>query len=119
MKWSNLKMANYNFIKLTKEIDKDGNPVEETYVTPAFIPFRMLYEATDIMAGLEEKSEREAMDIMLDFVVKIYQEKFSKEDLLNGLSAPDAVAEIQSQIEFVASGQIAEDRKKELKKILK
>jgi hypothetical protein len=35
------------------------------------------------------------------------------------LSAPDGVAEIQAQIEFVASGQIAEDRKKELKKILK
>lgn len=112
-------MANYNFIKLTKEIDKDGNPIEETYVTPAFIPFKMLYEATDIMAGLEEKSEREAMDIMLDFVVKIYDNKFTKNDLLEGLSAPDAVNEIQSQIEFVASGQIAEDRKKELKQILK
>jgi hypothetical protein len=75
-------MANYNFIKLTKEIDKDGNPVQETYVTPAFIPFKMLYEATDIMAGLEEKSEREAMDIMLEFVTKIYNNQFSKEDLL-------------------------------------
>jgi hypothetical protein len=111
-------MANYNFIKLAKE-STNGEIEYKTYVTPAFIPFTMLYEATDIMSGLEDKSEREAMDVMLDYVVRIYQNQFTKEELLQGLSAPEAIQTIQQQIEFVASGQLDDARKKELKEILK
>ena len=110
---------NYNYIKLVTEIKEDGNHEVKTFVTPSFIPFKMLYEATDLMAGLDEKSEREAMDVMLNFVVKIYNNQFTVDELIDGLSAPTAVEEIQKQIEFVASGQIDADRKKELNKILK
>lgn len=108
-----------NYIKLIKEIDKDGNPKYQTYVTPGFIPFSLLYDSTDIMEGLEDKSEKEAMDAMLDLVVRIYNNQFTREDLINGLNAPDAVEEIQSQIAFLSEGKLAEERKAELKEILK
>ncbi len=108
-----------NFIRLVKNVKEDGTLEFDTYVTSSFIPFRLLYEATSIMGDMENKSESEAMEIMLDFVVRIYDNKFTKDDLLDKLHATDAVEEIQSQIEFIASGQIAEDRKKELKQILK
>lgn len=109
---------NYNFIKLVTEVKEDGTLVEKSYITPSFIPFAMLYEATDIMAGLEEKSEKEAMDVMLHFVVKIYNNQFTVDEMINGLSAPNAIEEIQKQIEFVATGAVEDTKKAELKKLL-
>lgn len=112
-------MANYNYIKLVTEVKENGEVETKTYLTQGFIPFRLLYEATDIMAGLEEKSEMEAMEIMLDFVVRIYNGQFTKDELLDGLESGKAVEEIQSQIEFIASGEVAKEKQAELKKLLK
>lgn len=110
---------NKNFIKLVTGVKEDGTLETKTYLTQGFIPFRLLYEATDIMSGLEEKSEMEAMEIMLDFVVRIYDNQFTKDQLLDGLESGKAVEEIQSQIEFIASGEVAKEKQAELKKMLK
>ena len=55
---------------------------------------------------------------MLDMVVDIYNNQFTKDDLLDRLHAPDAVEELQGQIEFIAQGQMDEERKKELARII-
>lgn len=110
---------NKNFIKLVTGVKEDGTLETKTYLTQGFIPFRLLYEATDIMGGLEEKSEMEAMEVMLDFVVRIYDGQFTKDELLDGLESGKAVEEIQKQIEFIASGEVAKEKQAELKKLLK
>ncbi|MDT0707362.1 hypothetical protein RM577_03540 [Mammaliicoccus sciuri] len=109
-----------NFIHLIKKVDeKTGEILEkETFVTPAFIPFTLVYEATDVMSGLEDKSEKESMDIMLDTIVKIYNNQFDAKQLSEGLHAPEAVETLQKQIEFVASGAMDDKRKKELAKLI-
>lgn len=109
-----------NFIKLIKEVKKDGTPVFDTYLTPTQIPFRKIYDAADFMDGAssEEATAQQNMDQMLDMVVNIYDNQFTKDDLLDGLHAPDAVEELREQISFIAQGQMDEERKKELAKLI-
>ncbi|WP_145349681.1 phage tail assembly chaperone G [Staphylococcus epidermidis] len=120
-------MAKRNFIKLI-QIDEKGNAVTDTegnakydtYITPTQIPFRKIYDAADLMdedKG-EELSAQQNMDKMLDMVVDIYNKQFTKDDLLDRLHAPDAVEELQQQIQFIAQGQMDEERKKELARII-
>lgn len=54
---------------------------------------------------------QENIDQMLDMVVDIYNNQFTKDDLLDRLHAPDAVEELQQQIQFIAQGQMDEERK--------
>ncbi|MBI5975210.1 phage tail assembly chaperone G [Staphylococcus canis] len=118
-----------NFIRLVvldsegnaKE-DKNGNLELETYFTPNFIPFRKIYEASEIMEGTSEDgkelSEKEMFKRMTDFIVSVYKNQFTSDDLLDRLHAPDAVTEIHAQVEFVAQGQMDDDRKKQLAKMI-
>lgn len=120
-------MAKRNFIKLI-QVDKKGNAVTDTegnakydtFITPTQIPFRKIYDAADLMDGESEEnaSAKENFDQMLDMVVDIYNNQFTKDDLLDRLHAPDAVEELQGQIEFIAQGQMDEERKKELARII-
>ena len=120
-------MAKRNFIKLT-QIDKKGNAVTDTegnakydtFITPTQIPFRKIYDAADLMDGEGEgdKSSKEGFDEMLDMVVDIYNNQFTKDDLLDRLHAPDAIEELQQQIQFIAQGQMDDERKKELARII-
>src|SRR5699024_3522262 len=120
-------MAKRNFIKLT-QIDKKGNAVTDTegnakydtFITPTQIPFRKIYDAADLMDGASEEnaSAQENIDQMLDMVVDIYNNQFTKDDLLDRLHAPDAVEELQGQNEFIAQGKIDEERKKKIARII-
>lgn len=118
-----------NFIKLVvldnegnaKE-DKNGNLEVKTYFTPNFIPFRKIYEATEIMEGVTEEgtqlTEKEMFKRMTDFVVDVYNKQFTSDELLDRLHAPDAIEEIQAQVQFIAQGQMDEERKKQLAKMI-
>lgn len=113
-----------NFIKFIKNIkeveEKNAEPQFETFLTPNFIPFRKMYEATEALQSADNSntSDKEAMDIMVDMVVDIYNKQFTKDDILDRLHSPDAMEEMQSQIQFVAQGQMNDDKKKELAKMI-
>ena len=120
-------MTKRNFIKLI-QIDKKGNAVTDsegnakydTFITPTHIPFRKIYDAANLMDNSSdvEKSAQENIDEMLDMVVDLYNNQFTKDSLLDRLNAPDAVEELQQQIEFIAQGQMDEERKKQLAKMI-
>ncbi|OIK11975.1 hypothetical protein BIV60_17120 [Bacillus sp. MUM 116] len=114
-------MANLkrNMIELVKEV-KEGEIITEKYLTPVFIPFSVVYEAMDMTQEIEKSeenksaaSERELIEKLLDFVAnKVYNKQFTKEDLFNGLHAPDAIQTLQEQIIFVAQGRQNDETKK-------
>ncbi|PTI48449.1 phage tail assembly chaperone G [Staphylococcus succinus] len=122
-------MSKINYIRLV-QLDKEDNAVEDkngnfqfdTYFTSNFIPYRKTYEATDIMEGKtedgKELSEKDMLDRMLDFLVDIYKKQFTRDDLLDRLHSPNANDEIRAQVQFVAAGQMDEDRKKQLAKMI-
>ncbi|MDF1997598.1 phage tail assembly chaperone G [Peribacillus frigoritolerans] len=118
-------MANLkrNMIELVKDV-KEGEIVTEKFLTPVFIPFSVVYEAVDLTQEIDKSekeksasSEKDMIDKLLDFVAnKIYNQQFTKEDLFNGLHAPDAIQTLQEQIVFVAQGRQNDETKKFLAK---
>lgn len=110
-------MANLkrNMIELVKEV-KEGEIVTEKYFTPVFIPLSVVYQAIDLSAEMqsnEKTSESEMVDKLLDFVANdIYKGQFTKEELINGLHAPEAIDTLQQQIMFITYGQQTNETKK-------
>jgi len=116
-------MANLkrNMIELIKEVSEDGEILKsEKHLTPAFIPLTVVYQAMDLTADMQKanaQNEKELIDRFVDFIVHdIYKDKFTKDDLINGLHAPDAMETLQDQIRFVAAGHQSDETKKFLEK---
>lgn len=116
---ANLKRNMIELVKNPDEANKGGEIETERFWTPVHIPLKVMYEALDLseeMAGIEsgesDKSFRDAMDLMMDFIAnKAYNGQFTKDDLLNRLHAPDAINTLQEQIGFIASGETSESTK--------
>lgn len=116
-----------NFIQLVEGKKDDGTPILETYLTPHHIPLDIWYESVDAMEELEkmEKDNEEAenpksasllmkdqMDILMDIVLKIYDDQFDKKKLRAGLHAPSVIEDLTQQVQFIAAGQQDEATKK-------
>lgn len=114
-------MANLkrNMIELVKEV-KEGEVVTEKYLTPVFIPLSVVYQAIDLskdMAKVTSENEREMIDKLVDFVANdIYKGQFTKEELINGLHAPDAIETLREQVIFITRGYQSDETKKFLEK---
>lgn len=112
-------MANLkrNMIELVKEV-KGDEVITETYWTPPFIPMSVVYEAIDLLDENEEiKTEKQRLDILTEFVAKnIYKDAFTKEQLQDGLHAPDAAQTLMEQVAFIAQGQQSDATKNFLAK---
>ena len=114
-------MANLkrNMIELVKHV-KEGEIVTEKYLTPVFIPLSVVYQAIDLKAETEKitpDNEKDIIDKLVDFVTnEVYKGQFSKEDLINGLHAPDAINVLLQQLLFIARGQQSDEVKNYLAK---
>jgi hypothetical protein len=114
-------MANLkrNMIELVKEV-KEGEIVTEKFLTPVFIPLSTVYQAIDLTNDVENNTkmnEKELIERLIDFVANdIYKGQFTKDQLTNGLHAPDAIQNLYEQIMFIARGQQSEETKKYLAK---
>lgn len=111
-------MANLkrNMIELVQEV-KEGEIITKKYLTPVFVPLSVLYEALDMIDEVDKSNtaEKELVDKMLDFVAtRIYKDQFTKEELFNGLHAPDSSRILYQQILFITQGAQSEDTKKYL-----
>ena len=114
---SNLKR---NTIELVKEV-KEGEVITETYITPVFMDFSAVYIATDLMEDVAKnpgkKTERQIVSELADFVANVvYKGQFTKEELQNGLHAPNAVDTLYSQVLFIVRGEQSDETKKFLAK---
>ncbi|WP_192977852.1 phage tail assembly chaperone G [Mammaliicoccus vitulinus] len=112
-----------NFIRLVKEVKSNDEVEFATYVTPVFISTDIVFEAADIVAEIEsgksKKTERELYEIMYELIVRIYNNQFTVEELRKGISAPMLQDTFTEQIQFIAAGAMDDERKKQLKEILK
>ena len=108
-------MANLkrNMIELVEEV-KEGEIVSKKYLTPMFISLSVLYEALDMIEEIDNnKKEKDIIEKMLDFVTtKIYNNQFTREQLFDGLHAPDCSKILYEQILFVTQGAQNDETKK-------
>lgn len=106
-------------IELITEV-KEGELVTKKYLTPMFLPLSVVYEAIDLMAEMQNvnvNNEKEMIEKLLAFVAdKAYGGQFTKDELFQGLHAPDAMRVLQDQVLFVARGDQNDDTKKYLAK---
>lgn len=93
-------------IELIQDVNENGELVTKEYQTPKFIPFSKLMKATKKLEKLEDKSEMEAMDEMMQAICDLYNNQFTTEELMDGLHAPDAVRVIRENIEFISTGEL-------------
>lgn len=95
-----------NNIKLATEFDSEGTPQRyETFVTRPTIKLSLVYECVSFLSTLKTNPTDDELQTMLDLLVRIYDEQFSKNTLIDGLPAQRAVIEIYEQITFIASGK--------------
>ncbi|WZX99617.1 hypothetical protein NSQ26_09805 [Bacillus sp. FSL W7-1360] len=103
-----------NSITLVTDV-KEGEVVTKTYRTPPFIPLTVVYQAIDLIAKFQkgDSNEREQIEELAEFVSgDIYKDQFTKEELENGLHAPDAMSTLTDQLVFVAQGKETGTEKK-------
>lgn len=109
---ANLKRNSIELIKAVKE----GELETERYQTPLFINYKMTYEAVDFMedwlTNPKKKKDKDVIEDTADFVVRIYGDQFTKDELLNGLHAPELAKRLFEQVEFIARGEQDDDTKK-------
>lgn len=109
---------NKNKIELVSECDGEGNILsKDFYFTRPNISLMTVYECVSFLSVMKENPDINDIEIMLDLVVRIYEEQFTKKDLINGLSYQNGRRELYEQILFVASGKNADidnDVKKEV-----
>lgn len=111
-----------NMIELVvnpQEVEEGGEPEIKKYWTPVFIPFTKVREAMDLATKLEKGDVGDygsLLDELAEFVTGVYGNQFTKDELYDGLHAPQAIEILQEQILFIAQGQQSESTKKFLAK---
>jgi hypothetical protein len=95
-----------NTIELVTEVDSEGNPTRyETFVTRPTIKLSLVYECVSFLSSLKDNPNKNELHQMMDLVVRIYDEQFSKNLLIDGLPSHTALFELYEQIIWVASGK--------------
>lgn len=101
-----------NIIQLVE--DPKANEIKlQTYLTPHFISFEIVYEAKDLIDDIEDENStmkpREIADRLMDMVVKIYDNQFTVKDLKERMHAPDGMNALREQVIFITQGQQTEE----------
>ncbi|MBF7028935.1 hypothetical protein AABD40_11685 [Staphylococcus shinii] len=95
-----------NSIELVTEFDSIGVPTNtQTFVTRPTIKFFLVYECVSFLASLKANPNNNEMHQMVDLVIRIYDNQFTKSQIMNGLDSENAIIELYKQIIFVASGK--------------
>ena len=115
---ANLKRNMIELVKNVDEVLKGGEIEIERFWTPPFIPFAQVREALQL-AGEIENAEKDGVsqvvlmvDKLADFIVKVYGNQFTKEDIYERLHGPGAMQTLQENIFFIAQGVESSDTKK-------
>ncbi|WP_210136591.1 hypothetical protein [Staphylococcus sp. GDK8D68P] len=109
-----------NFIELITEVDNNGEVKDKkVYVTPGFIPFSKLIEASKELESTEDKSEMEGLEEMLKVVCSLYNNQFTTQELMDGLDSREAIDILKEQIEYISTGKVSEANQAKLKELNK
>ena len=103
-----------NSIELITGFSDTGEPLRtETFLTRSTIKLVMVYECVSFLALLKETPDTHQVQEMIDLVTRIYDNQFTKNQLIDGLPSHKAVPELYQQIVFIASGNQITDEVKD------
>ncbi|KHE73152.1 phage tail assembly chaperone G [Halobacillus sp. BBL2006] len=111
-----------NMIELVTDV-KEGEIITQTYWTSPFLPMKVVLEANDIAAQIDKletddiEQQKETFDQLSSFVADVlYNKQFTKQELQDGLHAPQALNALYDQIIFITRGKQSDETKKFLEK---
>lgn len=97
-------------IELATIFDSEGVPMRyETFVTRSSIPFSLVYECVSFLASLKGNPDNDELHVMIDLVVRIFDNQFTKNQLIDGLTSYKGTHELYKQVVSVGSGQNLDD----------
>lgn len=97
-------------IELATEFNDEGIPTRyETFITRLSIPFSLVYECVSFLASLKDNPDNDELHVMIDIVVRVFDNQFTKNQLIDGLPSYSATHELYKQVVFIGSGQNLDD----------
>lgn len=100
-------MSRNRDMKLVVDIvEKEGKQelVYKTYPYPIFVKGSITKQAIDLGAeleGIEENISSDVVDKMADFVVNVYNQAFTRDELIDGIQAHELMPKLSSVLQFV------------------
>lgn len=100
-----------------EEIAEGGEPQFKKYWTPAFVSYQKTREAMSLAAKMQKEGDDPTkiiglLDEIENFIVELYENKFTLEELRGGLHGPDAFPILIAQVHFISDGEQSSDTKK-------
>lgn len=95
-----------NTIEIVTEFDSSGEPSKwETFNTRPSLKLSLVYECVSFLSSSTNITSTNELNQLLDIVVRIYDEQFTKSTLIDGLPLENAINYLFEQVLFVASGK--------------
>lgn len=110
----------YNMARITlkdysqAKVNEEGKIIEvpeKTYVV-GVVTARKLRRALEISSQVEEMTNLEANDEMIDYIVEVFENQFTADDVLDGVASDELDEVIQNVMDQITG---AEKKKKQLK----
>ncbi|MBF0814041.1 hypothetical protein IR133_09950 [Staphylococcus saprophyticus] len=100
-----------NSIEFVTQFDSSGEPLKwETFNTRPSLKLSLVYECVEFLSSSKSNPNYQELHQLLDLVVRIYDEQFTKSLLIDGLPLHNAIVNLYQQIIFVASGKTIDEK---------
>jgi|SRR5690625_283437 len=91
-------------------VDGEQQLVYESYPYPLFVKGGLVKKAFEIAAEMEKSNEEtieQNIDKLADFVVEVYGNKFTRDELIDGIQAHELIKTLMGVVQFVMTGENA------------
>lgn len=89
-------------------VDGEQQLVYKSYPYPIFVKGGLVKKAIDIAADMEQTENTtmaQNIDKLADFVVEVYGNQFSRDELIDGIQAHELMEKLSGVLKFVISGE--------------
>lgn len=100
-----------NCIEFVTQFNSSGEPSKwETFNTRPSLKLSLVYECVSFLSSSNKNPSLHEIHQLLDLVVRIYDEQFTKIQLIDGLPINESMVYLYEQVIFVASGQSVDEK---------
>jgi hypothetical protein len=100
-----------NNIEIVTQFNSSGEPLKwETFNTRPSLKLALVYECVSFLSSSKSNPNIDELHQLLDLIVRIYDEQFTKSQLIDGLPVNGAMVNLYDQVVFVASGKNVDEQ---------
>lgn len=100
-----------NNIEIVTQFNSSGEPLKwETFNTRPSLKLSLVYECVSFLSSSKSDPNIDELHQLLDLIVRIYDEQFTKSQLIDGFPIHGAMSNLYEQVVFVASGKNVDEQ---------